>query len=837
MLLGLCLQDVRAASGALSGVVNYKAPDQQVRFAPGEVLVKFKAASPQPSIGPAQEAALLAAIPAEAHAALQQIKATVKRVHPLIGVLNVQVPKNASVGQAIETLYRSGTVQYAEPNYEVKAIAPPNDPKFIDQWALNNTGQAGGTTDADMDALEGWSIAKYGDQVITCVIDTGVDYNHEDLVGNMWINPGEVPGNGTDDDGNGYTDDVYGIDRYNYDSDPMDDHGHGTHCAGIIGAKGNNGVGICGVAWSAKIMALKFLGEGGSGYTSDAVTCMEYALAEKTANGYTRMVWSNSWGGGAYSETFYDTINAARLAGVLFVAAAGNDGLDADVAPMYPGGYDLPNIISVGSSDRFDHMASNSNFGSFAVDLFAPGVEIWSTLPAAIYPEKYGSWSGTSMACPEVSGACAVVWTKRPTLNWKKIKALILNGTEDGKAAPAFATKCVTEGRLNLQRSLASTRVDDPAIFSVTPNKGFTGATITIVGINFGATQGTSTLKFQNVAFGETSIVSWTGEKIVAKVPAGLPRGMGRLVVTTSLGTSRGAGFGNVSTEAYVGKTIIPRAWGPHAQVGTNNVWLFGGSTIWGLTGLVEKYTLSTNRAVVDSAWMMPTPVCNAGAAAAGTKVYVVGGYNPDTDTFYDTLQIFDTTTGTWTAGANLPKKIMQPAVVSDGTEVYVFGGMDESFTVLTDTYKYTPATNSWTSRAPLNTATAYATAVSNGAGKFWVMGGFSTMYLGSEQNVVQEYDPVGNAWANKPSMNKARAGAGGTNNGTKLFCLHGTGEGTYGLTDGEWYDGSSWTNDIYGALMLYTPATGRYTNKIYSLTGYVDFTDYSNSVWRFISP
>ena len=267
-----------------------------------------------------------------------------------------------------------------------------------------------------------------------------------------------------DDDGNGYIDDVYGIDRYYKDSDPMDDHGHGTHCAGIIGGRGNNGIGISGVAWTAKIMALKFMSASG-GSTSDAITCMEYALAIRAREGY-RMIWNNSWGGGGFSQALHDTILAAQNAGVIFVASAGDTGGDDDISPNYPSGYDLDNIICVGGSNRTDTIPTWSNYGCSSVDIFAPGDEILSTLPS----NTYGSWSGTSMACPQVSGAAAVIWTKRgPTFNWRKIKGIILNGAEDGQAPPVFSRKCVTEGRLNLQKSLASALANDPAIFSVTP--------------------------------------------------------------------------------------------------------------------------------------------------------------------------------------------------------------------------------------------------------------------------------------------------------------------------------------------------------------------------------
>jgi hypothetical protein len=615
----------------------------------------------------------------------------------------------------------------------------------------------------------------------------------------------------------------------------MDDHGHGTHCSGIIGGRGNNGKGVAGVNWTAKIMALKFLDSFGSGWTSDAITCMEYALAIQAKRGY-RMVWSNSWSGGGYTQSLYDTIALARDKGIIFVAAAGNDKADTDVSPSYPAAYDLPNIISVGASDRFDNCASFSafygtNYGLSSVDLFAPGVAILSSLPG----NSYAEWSGTSMACPHVSGAIARVWTKLgSTYNWKQIKGIVLNGTENGETG-AFANKCVTGGRLNLFNSIQAAIADDPAVFSVTPSRANTGDAITLLGVNFGATK--TTLSFQGVNFKEADIVSWTDEKIVAKVSSVLPKGYGMVQVTTAAGISRGAAFGKLPAESMVGRTNVPRGWAAHAQVG-NNTWLISGNTYWGQTGLVEKYNLSTNRSVIDSGWMIPTTVSNAGAAAIGSKIFVVGGYNKDTKEVYDLLQIFDTTVGTWTYGKKLPAKVMQLAVVAYNSKIYVFGGLDGyEGNVLKKAYVYDPAINAWSTLADMPTATAYAAGVKYGA-RIWVMGGFYGYHFGNELKTVQEYDPAANTWTAKPDLIKRRGGAAANVYGNKVFCLHGAGaSSSKGNTDSEYYAVSAWINDIYGTDGVYTPGTGKYLNKIYSLGGYLDTLKFSNNVWRFTSP
>ena len=213
-------------------------------------------------------------------------------------------------------------------------------------------------------------------------IDTGVAYDHVDLAANMWHNPGEIPGNGIDDDGNGYIDDVYGIDSVNGDSDPYDDHGHGTHTSGTAAAVGNNGIGITGVAWQARIMALKFLDAGRSGTDADAITCIDYVVDEKLNHGVNVVAINASWGGGGYDALLRDAINAAGAANIVFCAAAGNGyGVDNDVTPHYPSSYDCANIISVAATDDNDALADFSNYGLTSVDLAAPGVDTLSTTP------------------------------------------------------------------------------------------------------------------------------------------------------------------------------------------------------------------------------------------------------------------------------------------------------------------------------------------------------------------------------------------------------------------------------------------------------------------------
>ena len=327
------------------------------------------------------------------------------QVFSQIDVHHIKIESGAGADGILDAYRNTSAVVYAEPNYIVQAIAfpedPPDDARFGEQWALNNTGQTSGTIDADVDGPEAWE-RSLGSEIIVGVIDTGVDLDHEDLAANIWTNAAELGGTpGVDDDNNGYIDDINGWDFANNDNDPNDDESHGTHVAGTIAAVGNNSIGVIGVSPNAKIMALKFLDSSGSGLTSDAILAIEYA----TANG--AHITNNSWGGGGFSQALLDAIENANAAGALFIAAAGNDGTDNDITPHYPSSYNAPNIISVASTDHNDALSSFSNFGATSVDLAAPGSSILSTLPN----DTYGLLNGTSMATPHVTGVAALLYS------------------------------------------------------------------------------------------------------------------------------------------------------------------------------------------------------------------------------------------------------------------------------------------------------------------------------------------------------------------------------------------------------------------------------------------
>ena len=389
-----------------------------------------------------------------------------------ISVLRITDP-TAKRGQIIADLMASGQVEYAEPDFIMSATAIPDDSSFGTMWGLNNTGQSGGVIDADIDAPEAWDITKGSEDVVVGVIDSGVRYDHPDLVDNMWRNPGETgldgfgqdkATNGVDDDSNGWVDDVYGIDCKNNDADPMEDNSHGTHVAGTIGAQGNNNNQVVGVNWEVSIMALKYLGSNGFGSTSDAVQCLNYAHDMKVNHGINILLTNNSYGGGGYSMSMLDAIQSTQDAGMLFVAAAGNDLLDNDIVPHYPSSYDLDSIIAVAGTNRSDARYTLSNLGSKSVDLGAPGQSILSTFPVS----GTATLSGTSMASPHVAGVAALLWADDPNRTWQQVKGLIM---DTANPIPAMDGVTVTGARLNAYDALTCT-AGDPKMYVQAPENG-----------------------------------------------------------------------------------------------------------------------------------------------------------------------------------------------------------------------------------------------------------------------------------------------------------------------------------------------------------------------------
>ena len=328
-----------------------------------------------------------------------------------------------SIIQAMDSLAPSVRVSTVYPDGIIRLTATPNDTQFSKLWGMNNNGQTGGFRDADIDAPEAWDKVTGTGNTLVAVVDSGVDYNHPDLAANMWKNPGEVPGNAKDDDGNGYVDDVYGYDFVNNDSNPMDDNGHGTHCAGTIGAVGDNKLGVTGVNWRTRIMALKIFdssGSGGAGFMSGAIAALDYAVTMKAK------ISNHSWRGYSFDSLFAQAVSKANGAGHILIAAAGNEANDNDLNPTYPASYNYPNVVSVAAIDSQDRLASFSNFGRTLVDIAAPGVDIFSCKPGG----GYQMMSGTSMAAPHVAGIVSLYWDAYPDATHDQVIAALYQNAD-----------------------------------------------------------------------------------------------------------------------------------------------------------------------------------------------------------------------------------------------------------------------------------------------------------------------------------------------------------------------------------------------------------------------
>ena len=353
---------------------------------------------------------------------------------------------NVSVKDALKKLRKNPAVLYAEPDYIVSASVTPDDSSYASLWGMNNTGQTGGVADADIDAPEAWDISTGSHDVVVGVIDTGVDHTHPDLIANIWTNPAEISGDGIDNDGNGFIDDMHGISAITSIGDPMDDNGHGSHVSGTIGATGNNGLGVVGVNHNVSIIGCKFLDASGSGSLSDALTCIDYFVDLKN-NGVNVRATNNSWGGGGFSQALSDAITSSEEANILFVAAAGNDAYDNDAQSSYPSGYPHDSVLAVASTTHTDDMSSFSQWGLTTVDLGAPGSDILSTVPGG----GYASYSGTSMATPHVTGAAALAWSVNPELSAIEMKDLLMSSGDDNAA---LSGKTASGKRLNVKNAL-----------------------------------------------------------------------------------------------------------------------------------------------------------------------------------------------------------------------------------------------------------------------------------------------------------------------------------------------------------------------------------------------
>ncbi len=487
------------------------------RSVPNEVLVKIRDGA-----SPADLSAMEEAVNGQAHAIAALGSGKILRMRSRT--------KGAEALQ--EALAHNPNVEYVEPNYIFRAAAEPNDPSYTNLWGLDNTGQiissVTGIPGADIDAEAAWNVTTGSNAIVVGVVDTGVDYNHPDLAANMWSNPGGK-GNAVCAAG------THGFNAIANTCDPMDDHGHGTHVSGTIGAVGNNGVGVAGVNWNASIMALKFLDSGGYGNTADAIEAIDFAIQAKI-DGVNIRILSNSWGGGPFSKALLDIINKANENDILFVAAAGNDSSSNDTYPVYPSSYATPNLISVAATDNRDALAYFSNYGATTVHLGAPGVSVYSTMRN----NNYGYLSGTSMAAPHVSGVAALALAVTPSLTTAQLKTTLLNSVDP---VPSLTGKCITGGRLNAAKAVGGTPSPDFSLLvspvsrtvlqggtatyaiTITPINGFNSSVnLTIGGLPAGA----------SASF--TPATTTSSSTLVVVTSASTPIGSSSLTITATSG-------------------------------------------------------------------------------------------------------------------------------------------------------------------------------------------------------------------------------------------------------------------------------------------------------------
>ena len=378
------------------------------------------------------------------------------RIEAVEGLGVIEDEDNRSADEVVAQYRALAEVEYAEPNSEIKLDhesagnhVHANDELFFKQWGLFNHGQEGGKFGADISAMRAWATTNGSDQIVVAVLDSGVDYTHPDLAKNIWRRP-EIIKAYQDEDraAEGLIDDIHGFNVAEGTGDPMDDNGHGTHCAGILGAEGGNEAGIAGVNWTVKIMPLKFMDAEGAGTTSDAIAAINYVINRKRAGVNVRVI-SASWGSTVRSRALEDVIRKAGDEGILLVAAAGNSNSDNDLTPHYPASYKLNNVISVAAVNRFDEITSFSNFGANTVHVAAPGEAIMSTWLNHDFSER----KGTSMATPFVAGVAALVLSTNPGISIEDLRARLLSSVD---SLPALKGKVSTGGRINAAKAVGA---------------------------------------------------------------------------------------------------------------------------------------------------------------------------------------------------------------------------------------------------------------------------------------------------------------------------------------------------------------------------------------------
>ncbi len=521
---------------------------------------------------------------------------------------HVKMKAGRSLQEAIAAYEADPGVEYAEPNYIVHKMVVPYDRYWNNLWGMNR-----------INAADAWDSSIGNPAVVIGTIDTGVDYNHPDLIANIW----------TGADGS------HGYNAITHTYNPLDDAGHGTHIAGTIGATGNNGIGVVGINWQVKIMACKFLDSTGSGSITGAIDCLNYFKNQKNA-GVNIVATNNSWGGVSYSQALYDVINAQQ--DILFVAAAGNNATNNDTTASYPANYELPNIIAVAATDSVDALASFSQYGRRTVDVAAPGVNIYSTLRNG----SYGYYSGTSMATPHVTGLAGLIKAKNPDADWRMIKNLILSS---GDNVLALSTKTVTGKRINAYNALtcADSRVMSAIRYPATFTIGSV-ATLSALSINCGSSAGPVTV---TISSGEAVVLNDEG------IPPDMAAGDGRF---TALFTPTRSVESMVFLSPAGTETIsyLP----PPLSVSVASL---SGAT----AGVAYSANLIATGGVIPYSWSLAAGVLPAGLSLSSSGI--ISGTPTTVGTYGFTVKVTDSkaTVATKTLGITVIAPVAKLAVVT----------------------------------------------------------------------------------------------------------------------------------------------------------------------------
>ena len=560
------------------------------------------------------------------------------------GQYQLTLAENVTVNQAVSYFKNQSAVEFAQPDYKVQIERLPDDPGLTNVWGLDNTGQGGGAANADINAPEAWNTNTGSGKMVVAIIDSGIDYNHPDLKANIWSSPKNPA--------------IRGWNFVNNNSNVMDDNGHGTHIAGIIGAVGNNGIGIAGVNWNVKLMALKFLDKSGSGYLSNAVKALNFAVA----NG--AKVVNNSYAGGGSDPAMSAAIAAARAKGVIFVAAAGNDGSNIDSSPVYPASYNSDNVVTVAATDRSDRLANFSNFGRATVEIAAPGSYIYSTLPG----NKYGYYSGTSMAAPGVVGALALVWDAHPTWTYKQVIKAVLNTAD---VMPSLTGKVAT-GRLDVGEAINykfPSAVTPASSLQVTNSVFNSGTSLNSVRVTFSQPVAASTFTAADVtltgpdgkviALRSLTTVAGTGStQFDLKFASQTAAGTYRLSLGTNIKNTTGKlldqdkdGISGESTDKYVGATSFASTL-DLKSADVNKALKDNGKTI-SVLKITQDFSITDLKVRLDVAHAYVSDLKISLMGPDGTRVYLVNQRGGTGDNLSNT--VFDDTATTKVTSGSAP--------------------------------------------------------------------------------------------------------------------------------------------------------------------------------------